>query len=111
MASLVDASPSRTSPASKLLILGTARNFLDATARPARPAALEQDGPLSGKVGAALDPCAALQTSIDLRPGARIEIVFFLGQTENKEEARELLHRYRAADLNKRPGRSHEAMG
>src|SRR6202030_511762 len=54
---------------------------------------------LSGTVGAGLDPCAALQTSIELRPGARAEIVFFLGQTENREHAREVLRRYRAANL------------
>ena len=51
-------------------------------------------------MGAGLDPCAALQTSIELRPGASAEIVFFLGQAENREQARELLSRYRAADLN-----------
>ncbi len=75
--------------------------FLGRNGSPKRPAALETDGPLSGKVGAGLDPCAALQTTIDLRPGARWEVVFFLGQTENKDEARKLLHRYRTADLNR----------
>jgi cyclic beta-1,2-glucan synthetase len=50
-------------------------------------------------VGAGLDPCAALQTSLELPPGARAEIVWFLGQTENREHVRELLGRYRAADL------------
>ena len=65
-----------------------------------RPAALERDAPLSGNVGAGLDPCAALQTSIELLPGASAEIVFFLGQTGSKEQARELLGRYRTANLN-----------
>src|SRR4029077_14205772 len=64
-----------------------------------RPAALQRDGHLSGKVGAGLDPCASLQTSLELRPGARAEILFFLGQGESKEQARELLERYRAADM------------
>jgi len=32
-------------------------------------------------------------------PGASEEIVFFLGQAENREQARELLSRYRTADL------------
>ena len=66
-----------------------------------RPAALERGGPLSGKIGPALDPCAALQTTIELRPGARAEVVFFLGQAENREQARDLLMRYRTADLDK----------
>ena len=65
-----------------------------------RPAALERTAPLSGKAGAGLDPCAALQTSVELRPGATAEILFFLGQAENQEQARELVSRYRAADLN-----------
>jgi cyclic beta-1,2-glucan glucanotransferase len=64
------------------------------------PAALERGGSLSGKVGAGLDPCTALQTLLELRPGASAEIIFFLGETESREQARELLSRYRAANLN-----------
>ncbi len=74
--------------------------FLGRNGGPERPAALETSRPLGRKTGAALDPCAVLQTIIELRPGARVEIVFFLGQTESKEKARDLLNRYRAADLN-----------
>jgi cyclic beta-1,2-glucan synthetase len=74
--------------------------FFGRNGGPERPAALETSRPLGRKTGAALDPCAALQTVIELRPGARVEIVFFLGQTESREKARDLLNRYRAADLN-----------
>jgi cyclic beta-1,2-glucan glucanotransferase len=74
--------------------------FFGRNGAPDRPAALEIDGPLERKVGAALDPCAALQTVFELRPGARLEIVFFLGETENRENARKLLNHYRTADLN-----------
>ncbi len=63
------------------------------------PAALENGATLSGKTGAGLDPCAALQTTIELRPGARVEIVFFLGQGTSKDHARQLIARYRATDL------------
>ncbi len=63
------------------------------------PAALDRGAPLSGKVGSALDPCAALQTSIELRPGAEIEIAFFLGDAPNQAEAHRLIAKYRAADL------------
>jgi cyclic beta-1,2-glucan synthetase len=63
------------------------------------PAALQRGGPLSQKLGAGLDPCTALQTVFELRSGTRVEIVFFLGQGENKDKARELVDRYRAANL------------
>ena len=69
-----------------------------------RPAALERSGPLSGKVGPGLDPCAALQTTIELRPGASAEVVFLLGQTENRQQALDVLLRYRAADLERTLG-------
>ena len=75
--------------------------FLGRNGAQASPEALESGRPLSGRVGAGLDPCAALQTVIDLRPGARVEIKFFLGQAESKKQAGELLDRYRAADLDK----------
>jgi cyclic beta-1,2-glucan glucanotransferase len=77
------------------------REFLGRNGSAAHPAALERGDPLSGSSGPGLDPCAALQTSFELRPGARIEVVFLLGQSETKEQARELIERYRAADLEK----------
>src|SRR5262249_57019143 len=63
------------------------------------PAALERPGPLSGHVGAGLDPCGALQQSIELRPGARAEVVLLLGQGVTADEARALVVRHRAADI------------
>ncbi len=65
----------------------------------ADPAALSGVAPLSGRTGAGLDPCAALQTTIDIKPGEAVEIVFLLGQTGSVEEARSLITRTRAADL------------
>jgi cyclic beta-1,2-glucan synthetase len=63
------------------------------------PAMLERGAVPSGRVGAGLDPCAALQATIELPAGGREEIVFFLGQASTAEAARALLARYRAADL------------
>jgi cyclic beta-1,2-glucan synthetase len=77
------------------------REFLGRNGYAAYPSALARGGPLSGNVGSCLDPCAALQTPIELRPGARIEVVFLLGQGETREHARQLVDRYRGANLEK----------
>ncbi|MGH8760633.1 MAG: GH36-type glycosyl hydrolase domain-containing protein, partial [Burkholderiales bacterium] len=79
---------------------GDRTEFLGRNGTPERPAALERGGNLSGTVGAGLDPCTALQTTLELPAGGRAEIVWFLGQTDSREHARALLTRYRAADLN-----------
>jgi len=63
------------------------------------PAALAAAIPLSQRLGAGLDPCAALQTTIDLAGGSSQEVVFFLGQAADDTEARALIARYRVADL------------
>jgi cellobiose phosphorylase len=50
---------------------------------------------LSGKVGAGLDPCGALQVGIDLLDGQERDIVFRLGVGRNAEEATRLVQRFR----------------
>jgi cyclic beta-1,2-glucan synthetase len=80
-------------------VTGDRKEFLGRNGTLERPAALENGSLLTGKVGAGLDPCAALQTLVELRPGESTEIVFFLGQAENKDHVRELLVRYRTANL------------
>ncbi len=61
-----------------------------------QPAGLLADTVLSGRTGAGLDPCCALQTSFDLAPGERIELVLLLGQASDRQTARELIRRWRA---------------
>jgi cyclic beta-1,2-glucan synthetase len=78
---------------------GDRTEFLGRHGSPDHPAALAPGNRLSGKVGAGLDPCGALQTTVELRPGERTEIIFCLGQAATAEEARSLTRRYRAADL------------
>jgi cyclic beta-1,2-glucan synthetase len=63
------------------------------------PASMERGAVLSGTVGAGLDPCAALQTSVELEPGERREVIFLLGQGESHEEARSLVRRYRSVSV------------
>jgi cellobiose phosphorylase len=50
---------------------------------------------LSGKVGAALDPCAALQVPFELSDGEEREIVFRLGVGRNAADAGSLVQRFR----------------
>jgi cyclic beta-1,2-glucan synthetase len=64
-----------------------------------QPAGMERGRRLSGRVGAGLDPCSALQTMVELRAGGRAEIVFLVGEAASHTEAAELVTRYRAADL------------
>jgi cyclic beta-1,2-glucan synthetase len=73
--------------------------FLGRNGGPTVPAALAGKVALSGAIGAGLDPCAALQRTVELAAGESVEVVFFLGQCESAEEARQLVTRYRTADL------------
>jgi len=60
------------------------------------PAAMRRAG-LSGRTGAALDPCAAIQVVFDLAPGQTREIVFRLGMGRSADEAGELVRRHRGS--------------
>ncbi len=63
------------------------------------PQAMRQAKALKNRVGAGLDPCAALTAPIELAADASIEIVFLLGQGSDRDHAAELVRRYRAADM------------
>ena len=60
------------------------------------PAAMHR-ARLSGKVGAALDPCAAIQVSFELAAGQEREIIFRLGLAGRRgtDDASKLVHRFR----------------
>ncbi len=81
--------PSRT-------VSGDRTEFLGRNGHPARPAALARER-LSGKLGAGLDPCAAIQLPVDLEPGQDFETVFRLGMGRNWGDAIELAQRTRGS--------------
>jgi len=78
---------------------GDRREFIGRNGTLANPAAFADAAPFSNTVGAGLDPCGAMRTKIELSPNGVVEIVCFLGQAENADEARKVITRYRAADL------------
>jgi len=76
--------------------------FLGRNSAADRPAALVRRDALSGRTGAAFDPCCALQKTLVIPSGGTASVVWFLGQAESREQARTLIQRYRADDLDAR---------
>ncbi|MEO8935903.1 MAG: hypothetical protein ABI277_07055 [Burkholderiaceae bacterium] len=77
-------------------VCGDRADFFGPTGTLAAPAALTHTR-LSGRIGAALDPCAALRVGIDLAPGQAQVVVFRLGAGKTSGEARDLVRRWRGA--------------
>jgi cyclic beta-1,2-glucan synthetase len=75
------------------------REFLGLDGGMDGPAALRAQLPLSGRVGAGFDPCAALLTAADLSAGGSREVVVFLGQAEDAAGAVTDIHAARNLHL------------
>jgi cyclic beta-1,2-glucan synthetase len=75
------------------------REFLGRNGAHDAPAALMSGATLSGNVGGGLDPCAAQQTEIVLAPNESRQLVLLLGQAQDRDTARALIQKYRAADF------------
>jgi len=63
----------------------------------ARPAALGR-ARLSGRAGAGLDPCAALQIPVTLAPGEEREVIFKIGAGQNRDHVHQLLQTFRGKE-------------
>jgi cellobiose phosphorylase len=79
--------PARTLTGDRLEFIGRNGNL-------ARPAAMERTR-LSGRVGALMDPCGAIQIPLDLADGQSREVIFRLGTATSAEAANALVLRLR----------------
>ena len=75
-------------------VTGDRTEFIGRNGTLASPAALGRVR-LSGKVGAGLDPCGAMQVQFVLAEGQQREVTFILGAGQNVDEARRLIQRFR----------------
>lgn len=75
-------------------VTGDRAEFLGRNGDLRNPAALGRQK-LSGKVGAALDPCGAMQVPFELQDGEEREIVFRLGIGQDLTDATNLINRFR----------------
>jgi cellobiose phosphorylase len=76
---------------------GDRTEFLGRNGTLANPAAMTRSH-LSGKTGAAFDPCAAIQIPFDLDAGQEREIIFKLGVGRNKTEVRKLVLQFEGSN-------------
>jgi cellobiose phosphorylase len=74
-------------------VSGNRTEFIGRNGSLASPAAMRRRR-LSGRNGAGLDPCAALQARIELAEGEEREIVFVFGAARDADEARQFIRRF-----------------
>jgi cyclic beta-1,2-glucan synthetase len=77
-------------------VSGDRTEFLGRNGTLRSPAAMGRSR-LSGKVGAALDPCAAVQVTFEIADGQEREIVFMLGVGRDASDAINMVNRFRGS--------------
>jgi cyclic beta-1,2-glucan synthetase len=82
---------------------GDRREFFGRNGAPENPAAMARMR-LSGKTGAGLDPCGAVQVPFELEPGQEREVSFRLGLGRSVQDVQGLIQRFR------RPSASRHAL-
>jgi len=78
-------------------ITGDRLEFIGRNAGTANPACMARTQ-LSGATGGGLDPCLAMQVTLDLADGEEREIAFTLGSGRDLADARHLVHRFRGTE-------------
>jgi cyclic beta-1,2-glucan synthetase len=73
------------------------REFLGRNGSLEKPSALTRTN-LLNQCNPKLDPCFATQTLLELEPGETSVIIFLLGETENDDQAREIVRRFRSSE-------------
>ncbi len=81
-------------------VTGDRKEFIGRNGNLAQPAALKR-ARLSGRVGAGLDPCGALQVTFDLVDGQERETSFRLGVGRNAADVQSLIQRFRRSDASR----------
>ncbi|HUW26468.1 MAG TPA: glucoamylase family protein [Gallionella sp.] len=74
-------------------VSGNRTEFIGRNGSLASPAAMRRKR-LSGRIGAGLDPCAAIQARFELAEGQTREVVFVFGAARDTGEARHLIQRF-----------------
>ncbi len=75
------------------------QEFLGIFGSSTQPLALRSSTPLGGWCGAGRDPCAAMQSTLEIAADESAELRFLLGDAASESDATELIQRARAFDI------------